>query len=141
MAVDSAPIVLVSCVKSKRDEPCRAGEMYTSALFHKMMAYAQCLKPKRIFILSAKYGLLSPDDMIEPYEQTLKTMKTAERRTWARGVLSALRQNCDLDADTFVFLAGDAYRQNLVTHIKHYTVPMEGLAFGKQLQWLERQVS
>ena len=141
MAVDNAPIVLVSCVKSKRGEPCRAGEMYTSALFHKMMAYAQRLKPKRIFILSAKYGLLSPDDMIEPYEQTLKTMKTAERRTWAQGVLSALRQNCDLDADTFVFLAGDAYRQNLVPHIKHYTVPMEGLAFGKQLQWLERQVS
>jgi cytoplasmic iron level regulating protein YaaA (DUF328/UPF0246 family) len=139
MAVHNAPIVLVSCVKSKRGEPCRAGEMYT--LFHKMMAYAQRLKPKRIFILSAKYGLLSPDDMIEPYEQTLKTMKTAERRTWAQGVLSALRQNCDLDADTFVFLAGDAYRQNLVPHIKHYTVPMEGLAFGKQLQWLERQVS
>ena len=137
----SAPIVLVSCVKTKQDRRCRAGDMYTSALFQKMMAYAQSLKPKRIFILSAKYGLLSPDDMIEPYEQTLKTMKTAERRAWAQGVMSALRQTGDLDADTFVFLAGDAYRQNLVPHIKHYTVPMEGLAFGKQLQWLERQVS
>jgi hypothetical protein len=137
----NAPIVLVSCVKSKRDERCRASDMYTSPLFQKMMAYAESLKPKRIFILSAKYGLLSPDDMIEPYEQTLKKMKTAERRAWAQGVLSVLRQSCDLDADTFVFLAGDAYRQNLLSHIKHYTVPMEGLAFGKQLQWLERQVS
>jgi hypothetical protein len=137
----SAPIVLVSCVKSKQDQRCRAGDMYTSALFQKMMAYAQSLKPKRIFILSAKYSLLSSADMIEPYEQTLKTMKTTERRAWAQGVLSALCQTCDLNADTFVFLAGDAYCRNLVPHMKHYTVPMEGLSFGKQLRWLEPQVS
>ncbi|HTV30261.1 MAG TPA: hypothetical protein VMF32_21095 [Xanthobacteraceae bacterium] len=105
-----APVVLISCVKSKRAQRCRAGDMYTSPLFWKTMAYAQSLKPKSIFILSAKYGLLSPDDTIEPYEQTLKTMKTGERRAWAEAVLSALRQNCDLDADTFVFLAGDPYR-------------------------------
>ncbi len=73
----SAPIVLVSCVKTKQDRRCRAGDMYTSALFQKMMAYAQSLKPKRIFILSAKYGLLSPDDMIEPYEQTCLALNSS----------------------------------------------------------------
>jgi hypothetical protein len=51
-------IVLLSCVKSKRGRPCKAGEMYTSPLFQKMMAYAQSLNPQSIFILSAKYGLL-----------------------------------------------------------------------------------
>lgn len=137
----TAAVVLISCVKSKRDQRCRAADMYTSPLFQKMMAYAQSQKPERIYILSAKYGLLLPDDMIEPYEQTLKTMRTAERQAWAQDVLSALRQHCDLDSDEFVFLAGDAYRQNLVPHIKHYIVPMEGLPFGKQLQWLELQVS
>ena len=134
-------IALVSCVKSKRSHRCKAGEMYTSSLFQKMMAYAETLNTKRVFILSAKYGLLDPDDMIDPYEQTLKTMKSAERRLWARGVLAALRQHCDLDADHFVLLAGAAYRKDLVPHLKHYAVPMQGLVFGKQLQWLERQVS
>lgn len=137
----SAPIVLLSCVKLKRDHRCRAGDMYTSDLFHKMMAYAESLKPKRIFILSAKYGLLSPDDVIEPYNLTLKKRKASERRLWARSVIDALRQSCDLAADQFVFLAGVPYRENLVPHIKHYTVPMEGLDFGTQLQWLGRQVS
>jgi hypothetical protein len=134
-------IVLLSCVKSKRDRPCKAGEMYTSPLFQKMMAYAQSLKPKSIFILSAKYGLLSTDTVIDPYEKTLKNMKTAERREWAQGVISELRKRCDLDSDNFVFLAGMPYRENLVPHLKHYEVPMEGLVFGKQLQWLEQQVS
>ena len=74
--------------------------------------------------------------MIEPYELTLKKMKTAERRQWANNAIAALRQSCDLEADQFVFLAGVPYRENLVPHIKHYTVPMEGLDFGTQLQWL-----
>ncbi len=135
-----APVVLISCVKSKRDRPCRAADMYVSTLFRKMKAYADSLKPRRIYILSAKYGLLSPDDLIEPYEKTLKAMKSPERKAWASGVLSALRQDCDLDADHFVFLAGDPYRRNLVPHIRHHSVPMQGLPFGKQLQWLERQI-
>jgi hypothetical protein len=115
--------------------------MYTSALFQKMMAYARSLNPKSIFILSAKYGLLSLEDMIEPYEQTLKTMNTAGRLVWAHRVLAALRENCDLESDSFVFLAGEPYRLNLVPHILRYTVPMKGLAFGKQLQWLGSQVA
>jgi hypothetical protein len=63
-------------------------------------------------------------------------MKAPERQQWAEKVLIALRQNSDLDFDEFVFLAGKPYRQYLLAHIRHYTVPMEGLAFGKQLQWL-----
>jgi hypothetical protein len=115
--------------------------MYRSPLFQKMMAYAQSLNPKSIFILSAKYGLLSPGEMIDPYELTLKNMKSADRRQWAQNIISDLRKCCDLEADSFVFLAGASYRENLVPHIKHYTVPMEGRAFGQQLQWLKQRLS
>jgi hypothetical protein len=133
-------IVLLSCVKSKRDHPCKAGEMYTSDLFQKMMAYAQSLNPKSIFILSAKYGLLGTETIIDPYEQTLKNMKSAERHRWAQDVVSELRKHCDLDVDNFVLLAGMPYRENLVPHLMHYAVPMEGLGFGEQLRWLKRQL-
>jgi hypothetical protein len=135
-----SPIVLLSCVKRKRDHACIAGEMYTSDLFKKMMAYARSRNPKSIFILSAKYGLLRTDTMIDPYEQTLKRMLKVERQRWAQDVVSELRKHCDLDADNFVFLAGKSYRENLVPHMNHYEVPMEGLSFGPQLQWLKRQL-
>jgi hypothetical protein len=130
-------VVLVSCVKSKCDHPCRAADIYTSPLFRKMMAYAYSLNPENIFILSAKYGLVDPDDEIAPYEQTLKRMKSGERRAWAKIVLAELERHCDLDEDRFLFLAGLPYRENLVPHIRHYSVPMEGLSFGMQLQWLD----
>lgn len=134
-----ADIALVSCVKSKRNTPCAAKDMYVSPLFEKMMAYAVNSKPKNIFILSAKYGLLALDAVIEPYEQTLNKMKKPERRAWAESVLDDLRHHADLDHDRFIFLAGTRYREGLIASMKNYTVPMEGLVFGKQLQWLERQ--
>jgi len=104
------------------------------------MAYAQSLKPKGIFILSAKHGLLSPDDIIDPYQQTLKNMRSDEREKWSQSVIAELRKHWDLNTERFVFLAGVAYRDKLLPHLKNYVVPMEGLAFGKQLQWLDSQL-
>jgi cytoplasmic iron level regulating protein YaaA (DUF328/UPF0246 family) len=106
-----------------------------------MLLYSQQLRPQKIFILSAEYGLLKPDDVIAPYEKTLKTMKTSERSAWAGNVLSRLCQEADLQEDKSIFLAGAPYRENLVRHIRHYEVPMEGLSFGRQLQWLTERVS
>jgi cytoplasmic iron level regulating protein YaaA (DUF328/UPF0246 family) len=103
-----------------------------------MMAYAESRRPKIIFILSAKYGLLSPSETIDPYEQTLKTMKAGERQRWAQRVASALHKRCDIKQDTFVLLAGRLYREDLVPHLRYYEIPMEGLAFGKQLRWLTK---
>lgn len=139
-ASSMSAIVLVSCVKTKRNQQCKAKEMYTSPLFKKMMAYAQSLSPKSIFILSAKYGLLSPDKIIDPYEKTLKKMKSFERRQWAQVVIEDLRRHCDIDEAKFVVLAGVDYRENLVPHLKHCEVPMEGLSFGPQLRWLKRRL-
>ncbi len=135
-----ADVVLVSCVKSKRSASCPAEQMYTSDLFKKMMAYARKLSPRKIFILSAKYGLLALDTMIEPYEQTLKKMPLAERRIWAARVLDCLQKFVDLENDHIVFLAGKLYREGLISHIRHYSIPMEKLSFGNQKKWLKGQL-
>ena len=135
-----ADIVLISCVKSKQTASCPAGEMYTSALFKKMMAYAQRLAPRKIFILSAKYGLLDPKTVISPYEQTLNKMKSRERAIWSQEVLNKLRAESDLNKDQFVFLAGVRYREGIVPFIQFHSIPMKNMPFGKQLQWLEDQI-
>jgi len=135
-----ADIVLISCVKSKQDSPCPAEDMYTSTLFKKMMAYAQRLAPRKIFILSAKYGLLDPKTVIAPYEQTLNKMKLSERSIWAQEVLNKLKTETDLNKDHFVFLAGVRYREGIISFIPLHSIPMKNMPFGKQLQWLEEQL-
>lgn len=84
--------VLIACVRSKLNDRAKAKDLYTSTLFKSSLLYARLLKPDAIYILSAKYRLLDPDQMIDPYELTLNTMAEAEKMTWSREVLDALRQ-------------------------------------------------
>ncbi len=135
-----ALIICISCVKSKRPRKSRAEELYTSPLFRMSLQYAKSMGPDHIFILSAKHGVLALSDEVEPYEQTLKRMRKPERLAWADKVLAQLRRYADLDIDRFVFLAGERYREHLTPHIRHSLVPMAGLAFGEQLQWLKQQL-
>lgn len=135
-------IVLLSCGKKKRNRRAKAGDMYISPLFTKSLNYAkQKLRPDRIFILSAKHGLLGLGDEIEPYDKTLNDMGEGEKRQWASKVLKQLQSRADLDSDHFTFLAGDDYRKFLIHDIKHYSVPMKGLRIGEQLAWLDRHTN
>ena len=133
-------IVLLSCVKSKEKSPCKAYDMYISSFFKKKKAYAESLNPNSIYILSAKYGLISLNKDIEPYNQTLKNMKVKERLEWTKDVIQELKQNCNLREDKFILLAGKRYRENIIPCLTNYEIPMEGLRIGQQMQWLDRQL-
>jgi hypothetical protein len=133
-------LILISCVKTKLNRKAKARNLYLSDLFKKTLQYAELLRPDKIFILSAKYGLVALDDEIEPYEKTLNTASSREIKEWANSVVQRLRTVTDLNQDEFVFLAGDKYRKCLLPHIKNYEIPMLGLSFGRQLQWLGEKI-
>lgn len=133
-------IILISCVKSKLDHPAKAKDFYTSPLFQKSMAYALKLKPDAIYILSAKYGLVGLDQVIQPYEKTLKTMTSSEKKAWAASILNSLRKYANLNSDLFIILAGEEYRKYLLPGLKHYEIPLKGLSQGLQLQELNRRL-
>ena len=133
--------VLISCVSKKLDRPARSKDLYTSTLFKLSYRYATSLKPDTIFILSAKYGLLSCDDVVAPYDITLNEMNAGDVKKWSERVLAELRKRTDLQKDLFVFLAGQKYRKYLLPHVNNLEIPMEGLGIGKQLSWLKQRVS
>ena len=130
---------LVGCTKSKRAVASPARDLYDpSTLFRGRRAYVErtC---DRWFILSALYGLVDPDDVIEPYDVALKSASTAERRAWSRGVLESLRTELgDLRGIEFECHAGSEYLNfGVVDGLQALgatvTVPTEGLSFGRQL--------
>ena len=133
-------IVLVSCASKKLNYKSKAQDVYISPLFKKNLQYARTLNPDKIFILSAKYGLISLDKEIEPYNKTLNTMHFGEKKEWAEDVLKKLKKVADLYNDEFIFLAGENYRKFLIPYIKHYQIPLQGLGIGKQLKWLTEKI-
>lgn len=136
-----AKIVLISCVSKKLNHKATAKDLYISPYFKYNFKYARSLQPDKIFILSAKYGLLSLENEIEPYEKTLNNMSSKDINEWANSVINQLQKVSDLDKDEFVFLAGNNYRKFLLPHITHYKIPMEGLGIGKQLKWLKEKTN
>lgn len=135
-------VVFIACVSKKRDVSCKARELYISSLFKKELKYAEdILKADDIYILSAKYGLVQLNQVIEPYNKTLNNMKEDEIRKWSRDVLKQIKEKVNVEEDEIIFLAGQKYRKYLIPHMKNVKVPMEGLGIGKQLQFLERHIN
>lgn len=134
-------VVLISCVSKKLPRCAPAKNLYVSSLFRFCLRYATALNPDAIFILSAKYGLVGLDQVLEPYNDTLNTKRDADIRQWAQGVLGQLQSKVDLDRDTIIFLAGEKYRRHLIDQIKHYEIPLKGLSIGRQLQYLKHALA
>jgi hypothetical protein len=136
-------VYLVSCVSHKRKEPSHARDLYVSDWFRKARGYAEA-SGCPWFILSAKHGLVAPDQMVAPYERTLNNMPVAERKQWARRVLLQMDNAVPALAQV-VFLGGQRYREFLTAELRSrkvaVAVPMIGLRIGEQLRWLIRHTA
>jgi hypothetical protein len=131
---------LISCSKSKGSHRDLARNMYDSPLFGKSMMVAEGWGIP-FSILSAKYGLLDPQKVIEPYELTLKGQSKQFKAEWAAKVDEQLRSSID-PRKRLIVLAGDDYYVPLVeagaTSPLNFSVPMRGLSLGNRLAFLNQ---
>jgi hypothetical protein len=133
-------VYLVPCVRQKREQACEARDLYVSHLFRMARRFAEA-SGCRWFILSAEHGLVTPCQMIAPYERTLNAMDVAARRAWGGRVAVQLAEAVP-DLSRVVLLAGERYREFLARHLEdcgvEVSVPMKGLRIGEQLKWLRQ---
>lgn len=135
---------LISCTKTKRNRRCKASEMYSASdLFKK--AYAYCTKKyDKVAILSAKYGLLFPDEEVEPYNVTLYNMSVEKVKKWSDRVFRQFLAKIELNGlGKVYFHAGKRYRQYLIPMLEKmnvkYEVPLKNLGIGRQLRWYKEK--
>ena len=134
---------LISCTKSKRRYRCKAYQMYSASdLFRKAYSYAT-KNYDFVAILSAKYGLLFPDEKIEPYNLTLNDMNSQQRKRWAETVFNQMKSRLRFgDYDRVLFHAGKKYREYLIPKLENVgiqcEVPLEGLSIGRQKAWYKK---
>ena len=131
-------IIFVACVAKKLRGPSRAADLYASAWFIKARQLVEA-SGDPWFILSAKYGLVKPNQVITPYDETLSNMSKAKRQEWALLVEQQMEQEL-APASEAVVLAGMRYREDLMPYLRtrftNVIVPMMGLSSGRQLNWL-----
>ena len=131
-------VVLISCTKSKRQvNSCTARLMYdTSDLFRKSLAYAEVIS-KDIFVISAKYGLVPLNQVINHYDETLKGKRKAEKDAWGRRVAEQISELFDVKNTEFVILSGRDYYAPLQPYLPHIKLPLGNLTLFKRPPALE----
>jgi len=127
-------ITLIGCVKKKVAYKTKAELLYDSTLFKYSLRYAK-QESDKVFILSAKYGLISLDTVIDPYEVTLNTFSEQEIMVWSKRIYKQLKTMKLLDND-FLYLCGNNYKKYLIEWIPGED-PMRGLSLGYRIQWLK----
>ncbi len=78
-------IGLVSCCKKKRSTPMAASKLYADRRFYRSVAYAVA-KCDAWVILSGKYGVVKPEQVIKPYDLDLRKQSRAYIKRWAKKV-------------------------------------------------------
>ncbi|MEJ6003828.1 DUF6884 domain-containing protein [Paucibacter soli] len=135
------PLVLVACGAQKLGHAAAAQDLYIGDLFKKSRAWAERFGT-RWLILSAKHGLVAPEQVIEPYDTTLNLLGLDALAAWDAMVQAQFTQ-LGLDSHLHepkvgpgvVVLAGRRYRR-WVEGRSGVVVPMKGLGIGQQKAWL-----
>ncbi len=106
-------IVLLGCGKQKRAGTWPALSLYTGPRFRLLLRLARCLvQDRRIFILSAKHGVLHHDARVQNYDLALNQLSKNEKQRWQANVTAFIWKQVDAG---FVPLAlcGESYAKDL----------------------------
>jgi hypothetical protein len=133
------PVVvgLVGCGKQKVNHPAPARELYTSVLFRRSLQLAKRTCDET-YILSAHHGLVILDEVLEPYDVNLASMRRAERQAWAARVSQSLLALFPMAVRLSVFAGHEdaAWLRHGVGNRWPIDEVLRGLTLGARLRWL-----
>lgn len=139
--------MLIGCGKAKSAAPCAARDLYTGSLFAKRRAYAEA-SPHHWWIVSAKLGLVCPDQVVQPYDLTMSGLSPLDRSAWAlsvaRELLDVTPDGADLRSACVEIHAGADYAENLRDVLRAVGLsvdwPVEGMEIGEQMRWYSEAI-
>ncbi len=83
-------LVITACGKAKENKPLPAGLLYKSGRIRYLYKKSKELNYS-FYILSAEYGLINADTIIEPYERKMDEMKCKELKGRIKEILKKLK--------------------------------------------------
>lgn len=134
-------MIVIGCGKAKLSRRAPARELYTGSLFVMARRYAEA-SGQLWAILSAKHGLVLPDQHLDPYDDKL-ALRGAELASWARRAAERCERLLDSMGviERVECLAGHAYVEPFRRELYRLGVatsePLEGLGLGQRLGWLK----
>lgn len=133
-------VLLIGSVKSMQTEAAPARLLYTSTLFARRRRYAEA-SGRPWFVLSSRWGLVAPDEVIAPYDVFLGDMPATYRHGWAEFVVGQLAASAPLAGTVVEIHAGDhdvdALRPAVERAGAALTDPVVAHSMGETLAWYD----
>ena len=135
-----AQVLIVACGATKTEHPAPAAQLYTGSLF-RAAARAAAADGRPWLICSAQHGLVTPDQVLAPYQRTLAD--TAEDRarlgellTAQQGILARAAGRAQPGVEAWAPARYiDALRAGGINVV---CAPLAGLGIAAQIGWLTR---
>lgn len=133
-------IVVIPCGGKKADKACKARDLYIGSYHKACQQYALALvggDAARVFILSAKYGLLTLDRVVEPYDLRMGGEGCVD---WKEVYSQAIVLN--IVDEEVIALGGRDYTDICRKVWDKCQTPLDGVGgIGKQLAWLKEHLN
>lgn len=120
-------LIIAGCSKLKKDYETKAIDLYWGQIFKSIKKYIE-INDYELYILSAKHGLIKKDEIIAPYNQTIKTkkdIKELKEKILKNDLLKTIE-----DYDRIELLMGNSYQEALTKAIIESNINMNMNVFG-----------
>ncbi|CAG7652922.1 hypothetical protein PAESOLCIP111_06672 [Paenibacillus solanacearum] len=138
-------VAFVACSKKKKAYSCEAESLYGDSQLFKFASFYCKTHYDAWFILSAKHGLVTPSDIIEPYDQTLKSASAAVKKQWTKEVFRQIQDLFGPQKPVIYLHAGKDYVEYLIPLLENAGFqcerPLKGLGVGQQQRWYKESLA
>lgn len=131
-------VAIIPCTNQKSDTPGPAREVWIGNHFQLVLAHTEMFYDQ-VLVMSYKYGLISPDFVIEPYDIDLRVAKAAERLKWWFMMKGHIETLSKTEPILVALYTGNMERGRIITEfnrngVKQVIVPFEGATIGVRMQ-------
>lgn len=105
-------VAVISCGRRKNNFRTQAKNLYTGNLFIAARKFCECNYSDWI-ILSAKYGVLFPEQMVEPYDLFIDDFTEDEKINWSNTVANKIMKMFDSNK-TIDFYTSKNYQKYVI---------------------------
>ena len=145
----SQHLLVIACGSAKRSEPARASDLYTGGLFQDAIGYARAntgefKKYDMVRILSAKYGFLTFDQIVAPYDVWLGNVKGVRRIRLEGALMKQIKALVGKfgNIGEITVLGGAPYVALIQSVVRSYVVihaPLKGMTQGARRHWFKQE--
>jgi hypothetical protein len=132
-------VAIIPCTNQKSDTPGPAREVWIGGHFQLVLAHAEIFYD-RVYVMSYKYGLITPEQHIEPYDIDIRTAGAGDKLRWWAKMKGNIKDLCETDPPLLVSLyTGNVERERIIREfvrngVRQVLVPFDGASIGRRME-------